>query len=1526
MASYDDVMTALRNAHAAGDTEAATRLAGIAQGYKNEESSSGEWIKSPLAQLANTADLTGSVLLGTGAGLLGHEDTTLAIEEARAKREKERLQWANPNNRDLSFMEKLGGTIATLPAQILTSGLSPVSTEKQLLDAGESTGTALGGAAIDAVGNAAGMVLPGFKEGTKLVRAASGFGANAVQDYATKAAISGLANTEKGKKSFEPTLEDAALSGIVGGGSAVALGKNKTQLKKPSLESPEKKTAALAELNTSEPILKAPEPIESPLVDTRGSNQLSKEAYAAALREQQLARESAFNRPDSLPDLTNRQSPMERMARDLGGEQPTPAVDSPMTRMAKNLEDSSTVEQRKAQDVLEARQQALEQGVNQRATLEGNAAERTRQGVANSPDMAALENQRKIDAETSAAALEQHTAKIQQLNSEIATLQDRANTLIKNSKAEKAAQESIVQRQAAMEQLMQQRVALEQQAAERAKQESAPVVSKAHQSLLDATEQARLASESDKAQRRYQTEIDDTPHVLPGSGELFGAQYGTGKGLGRVDKVSQRQADGSVTTSDMPIRADRSIEAQQLEKPLQRNLWGDELPRETTQEAIRGITKAIDITPKGEQRNAQITALGGSTPVKYNKGKMGKQRGGVLMDWGSKKKIDSLPKENILADIGDSRIATPERAVELAKTSLDVSQNIVQRGVNLLTKGGTYLKAKVNNPVVHYTVDRFLQADNKAKAEISSKLHGDYLPKLRELSNEDRTTAFEILNAADLNQKTITPDFMERHGFSQPLKDFITTHQEAMKSSLEKINASRASAGKPPIKARNAYSAMSMDGDYRKVVYKTIDGQKEVVGVIGANSKDGKFGLTLSKLEKQLLAKDGELEFGPLNDTTARTSYAKGTPHEAFRDILETLGEDNPHFAEFAQTLKDVSKDTAQNYMGMHSHTMQKKGVFGMEGRKPWLTLEQNAKEFFQNQVQYIEGTTRWGHIAEAAQDVNSVLRDDKVATKQNNAVKLSEQYMQNALGINPSRVGRAVESVFNSIFSSELADSVGLSPTRVRNALGDVKFVANTSMLSLNPSFLGIQLIQAPAAMPAMTALLRGRGLAPSITMLTGGLDSLARATKIVNLDMMGKTSGLTAVEKGALKYAEDNHVYATDMVEHANHVSKDAAYYSTKLTQAPAALLETRTRQNVFFAFVDMMHESGLTPEKGLYEQAHRMTDMAMNNYGAMEKPPIYNSLGPIGSMAYNLKSFGHNEISRWSMFAREAKNNGNYTPLLTQMATTIVIAGVMGLPFYSQWESLYNTITEKLFKAGVLDKPRNLTLDVMDASKKMGKEIPKLGEYSLSHGASTMLGADISKRVGLGDVLPNKATDVAFAGGSKVGTMASTAVEALTKQTEEHTKAAAVAFAPPVLQNVLKDAWYTKDNKSFSMDPNKKPVVTATLNDRDKLLKKLGISGINESTQKERFFQQNALTKTYDDMRKDSLVSIAQGLRNGNSIKEPMAKFIRSQGDPSTIEASLRQIAIEQNISQQDLKIMMNAASKALPKVYDLQRRTQ
>jgi hypothetical protein len=918
--------------------------------------------------------------------------------------------------------------------------------------------------------------------------------------------------------------------------------------------------------------------------------------------------------------------------------------------------------------------------------------------------------------------------------------------------------------------------------------------------------------------------------------------------------------------------------------------WGELTPQEKAR-ATRALKKIGPITESMQERMLQ---------------NLSEQEGGISYlrsGFTAEDMLGKIPGIN-LRDVGNALIATPENAIQLAKNAPDVSQSGLGKAMNTLTKGGIFLSAKLKNPVVSFSVDRLLQAYSLARAKISDNVHGAYAEALRRLSKEEMLDAKAILDAADMSQKMITPEIMTKHGLSENLKDFIGVHQLLMEDVLKSINDARVAVGKKPITGRQAYSAMSMSGDFRQVV--TMDGQ--TIGVIGKNTMKG-----LDALREQVLQKFPTAEFSKVQDMTVVQKGGKGSPQAAFMDVLDMMGQENPVIGEFLKVLDEIAKDDATNYMGMQKHTMQKKGVWGMEGRKWWESAETNAQDFFTNQVRYAESAYQWGELAQAAKEVNDVIRNPEVVTAQNNAIRIVEQYMQNAMGVNPSRVGRAVNEFMNAAFGA-----VGVGPSVPRAVVSGMRSVANTMMLSLSPVFLGMQVIQAPSVLPAMSAFLRGRGAAPMSTILTQGFGHFTQGGWTLTKKLLGKE--LTEVESGALNYAQKNHVYATDMVEHANQIQKDMGYYRTKITQTPAAIVEQATRAQVYMALVHMMNDAGIKPSQGLYEQAHRFTDMAMVNYGALEKPAIYNSLGPTGSLAYNLKSFTHNELSRWSMYAREISETKNPVPLLTQMATTIAVAGVFGLPFYSQFEQLYDFIT------GKLGKPRSLTLDVMEASKQFGKHLGPNGQYALSNGAPTMLGVDLSTRLGLGDVIPTSAADAAFAGGGKLYEMGKATGRAVLSPTEANLKSAAINLAPPALQGPLDVAWYQQGDLAMSKNPEKPAKAMARRNATDTLLKKIGLTGINESAQKQRVYQQDQLDRAYANYRTDAMNAISWELMNG---KQPSQKnldkyFKTGQGDPETFIKDIERVVLNQRMTPEEAVALRQSASQRVPQIQSFLRR--
>lgn len=190
-------------------------------------------LKGSWSGLGNTVDTIGSLAAAVPAGLVKGQAEQDKLFKALNERIATRNEWAK--DVDPGFVGKLAGTVATLPAQMLTMPASHVETGKNFLDQGESglrTAAAMG---IDAAGNALGMGLPNAVGKTLFSKVATGAGINALQDYATKYGISSIAQNPTTKEQYAPSMESAALAGVVGAGfGAQAAWKDKKGQKKVS--------------------------------------------------------------------------------------------------------------------------------------------------------------------------------------------------------------------------------------------------------------------------------------------------------------------------------------------------------------------------------------------------------------------------------------------------------------------------------------------------------------------------------------------------------------------------------------------------------------------------------------------------------------------------------------------------------------------------------------------------------------------------------------------------------------------------------------------------------------------------------------------------------------------------------------------------------------------------------------------------------------------------------------------------------------------------------------------------------------------------------------------------------------------------------------------------------------------------------------------------------------------------------------------------------------------------------------------
>lgn len=160
------------------------------------------------------------------------------IKEAGEKTKKDIDEWSNVEGKEQTFGGKATSLITSLPGQIAAMPLSPFQTGKEFIDAGESVENAQTAALIDTTGNVVGFGLPGALGKGMVKKVASGVAINAAQDAATRKAISSVAETEKAKELFAPTLETTALAGMVGGGvgGLHAVGDKGTTTPKPKAE------------------------------------------------------------------------------------------------------------------------------------------------------------------------------------------------------------------------------------------------------------------------------------------------------------------------------------------------------------------------------------------------------------------------------------------------------------------------------------------------------------------------------------------------------------------------------------------------------------------------------------------------------------------------------------------------------------------------------------------------------------------------------------------------------------------------------------------------------------------------------------------------------------------------------------------------------------------------------------------------------------------------------------------------------------------------------------------------------------------------------------------------------------------------------------------------------------------------------------------------------------------------------------------------------------------------------------------
>lgn len=407
-----------------------------------------EDLKTGTAGAMNTLDTVGTLAVYANMRALAEGDQVLpGIADGLNARIAERNKWANPEGKE----QGIGGAVISAIPQFLTAPLSPAETAKNAKESGESYLRSVGIGAIDAAGNALGLVIPAIPSkiagkllpnvnkqlAEKSVQILGGAASNAAQEYATRKLEQQVAQTDRMQQMLEPTGESLAAAALLGGGLGAFHDGPKEQTKSKY---------------TSDRI-----------------NKLEK--LDAASDFENLAQAEAKRRWEQQRD----QMLAEAKQSKINQENPTITVDnSGRAMMPDDLQVQRIFEAQKSIDERNANQD-LE--VAKQTSLDMNAAERKRQSEAPT-GFTEYDQARTTKLQTEVEQLQQHIQSLAEQKQVLEENQASRHEQENSSRRQAEAQHVLEERQAQLEFEVKRQQSLDFNAAERARQESQPILEK----------------------------------------------------------------------------------------------------------------------------------------------------------------------------------------------------------------------------------------------------------------------------------------------------------------------------------------------------------------------------------------------------------------------------------------------------------------------------------------------------------------------------------------------------------------------------------------------------------------------------------------------------------------------------------------------------------------------------------------------------------------------------------------------------------------------------------------------------------------------------------------------------------------------------------------------------------------------------------------------------------------------------------------------------------------------------------------
>ena len=1177
-----------------------------------------------------------------------------------------------------------------------------------------------------------------------------------------------------------------------------------------------------------------------------------------------------------------------------------------------------------AADMLMAeRQKALEQEVARQQGLDFNAAERARQATSPTGFAQHVAEQARAefpDAYAKVLEAQQAMADAAQAAKEATT----AKEAIEAGKRQRAAQVALEERQRAMEIEVARNAALEKQARERAQQETAPVTSPEMMRDLEARNAAEIQASIDKTQEL----------------NTHGQQMGIVEDYGNNDPMS-RMPEMRVDENGMPIRADLSIEAQNLQNPLQRNLWGDELGPALGQG--RSLTEAIDSMPPSHAKDMALSQLTGQEPPRSTM---------MNRDFWSNQKADTAPftptmkrkgnlKQGGFIDISDVSRAVKDVLAALDRTTAKFSKIDIAR---LTPKDNSDYAKQI--PGMEKVANRFVLRPEDAASVIEKGLKEPDMPAIRkdiamgpeltaekyknslvgwgskflqwadkkgELANRELVRPVEkTIASLDKSSLELLAEGLKREMFrkerftdaelSQVLNPKLMEAYKALRDQFDTVYELQArnleAQGRRVPTKQEAYLAAMRNGNYH-VSVRNADG-KPVWHTQAKTSWEAKKAVDWLKANVPE-AKDAKWEYRGSN-------LAANVPRDvlgSFQEIAKLLDDDSIGSAAIQEAIRKAQEDAGYDFRNQSDRFLNKQNVRGFDGDMPWLSPTENAKRLLHNQIDYLKNAYEWSYMQDALGQIKEVLADPTLIQDRPNAVEYLKEVVRQQIGMGDHLTKAAEEYVMS---------SVGMSRAALTKATGEVG--RWTSLLQLGGN-LGYA-IATPLTALYSVALHTREGTLSGRAMVNSILDGSAGLINNL-LHEGGKSERMPMTEFGRemLKYAEDNGIIVKDML--GDNFDIDRSKLSKGIHQSLEWTIrgpEKIQRLMTFMSFAHGLKETGKYNSMAeIAQRAETLTNIAATNFRKSELPMGVQKLGVVGSTAFKYKAPLLNYYHQLHLNGIEAKK-GNVKPLLAMLGITAVLGGVQNLPGINEIDGAW-----ELVKKGIANiKPESYN-SVKDVSVK-GAIQNSLPEVAAFGAVQTALGAQMSQRFGtdlanVEDPLKNMFPAASMAGNvlSGVGDLA-----------KGNVPGAAWHVAPQAIKGnieVSSDAFKAPNRPGGYVKPSDAgdtADVNIIRNENDVAMRKLGLRSSSEARQLEQRARENNeasnVTKASDKLMNNI---INKSSRKTDEVDKYATAWIKLNPDADIRQAIAAGIS-KSTLTPEERKIV---AGKSLDAILRAQR---